>query len=195
MLLEALSQVTLPYSLFSLLPSYLKLQRDTSMCLPQRALSELGPLSLLMSARWNGGAPCISISSISASSAASAHHQQHQRISSISSITASSTSAFQQHQRISSISFSAHTYGSTGEQRCITQEVPASLKKQEQVTVIQWLAMHVEICILEQSSWSSGDLQPRQIGLDAAPFNLKSLEWGPDWTGGACRSRSKRNWE
>ena len=62
-------------------------------------------------------------------SASSAHHQQHQRISSISSITASSTSAFQQHQRISSISFSAHTYGSTGEQRCITQEVPASLKK------------------------------------------------------------------
>ena len=32
-LLEAFSQVTLPYSLFSLLP-YLKMQRDTSMCLP-----------------------------------------------------------------------------------------------------------------------------------------------------------------
>ena len=190
MLLEALSQVTLPYSLFSLLPSYLKLQRDTSMCLPQRALSELGPLSLLMSARWNGGAPCISISIISASSAASAHHQQHQRISSISSITASSTSVHQQHQF-----FSAYVRVHRRTEVYNTRGPRESKKKQEQVTVIQWLAMHVEICILEQSSWSSGDLQPRQIGLDAAPFNLKSLEWGPDWTGGACRSRSKRNWE
>ena len=36
-----------------------------------------------------------------------------------------------------------------------------------QVIVMQWLAMHVEIYILEQSRWSGSDLQPCEIGRDA----------------------------
>ena len=95
------------------------------------------------------------ISSISASSTASAHqqYQQHHRIIYIS---ISAASAHQQHQF-----FSAYVRVHRRTEVYNTRGPREPKKKQEQVTVIQWLAMHVEICILEQSSWSSGDLQPR----------------------------------
>ena len=59
---------------------------------------------------------------------------------------------------------------------------------------MQWLAMHVEIYILEQSRWSGGDLQPCEIGRDAAPFNRK--KWGRlgmgDWIELAVRAERGR---